>query len=98
MEPDTTTVFAAIGNSDDKLTQWQWSEFVNSFVNIVRIHASKIHGEWVSESSAPFQNACMCFEITEAAEPALRWALAQLRATYLQDSLAWSVVSHTDFI
>jgi hypothetical protein len=98
MEQDTRTVFAAIGNSDGKLIQPHWAQFVKAFMKVVQDHARIIYGEWASASTAATQNACVSFEIHTSAEPALRSALTELRADFLQESVAWSVVDHTDFI
>lgn len=98
VEEQAVTVFAAIGNSDDKLSQRQWSAFYAQFVELIRAHALAIHGEWVSEATAAVQNACICFEVSKGREPAVRAAVAGLRASYLQDSVAWCLVDLTEFI
>jgi hypothetical protein len=90
------TVYASIGNSDDKLTQARWSEFADLFVTIIRAHAVAIHGVWYSRPDAPFQNACVCFEVDEDAVP-LRLELTHLCAEFEQDSIAWAVAT-TEFI
>lgn len=94
-----TVIYAAIGNSDDKLTQEQWSKFVTQFVALVRRHADRVYGEWYSAPDAPFQNACMGFAVdTEPELLALREELTSLRTMYRQESAAWAVVDRTEFV
>lgn len=91
------TVYASIGNSDDRLTQRRWHEFADLFVTIIRAHASQVHGVWYSRPDAPWQNACVCFEISGDAIP-LRLELTHLAAEFDQDSIAWAVAPATEFI
>src|SRR5262245_30724798 len=95
---DTITVYASIGNSDDKLSQARWAEFAELFVAIVDANAKQLHGVWYSRPDAPWQNACVCFEIqNDVVLPALRFELAHLCAEFDQDSIAWAVAK-TEFI
>lgn len=92
------TIYASIGNSDDKLTQKQWAAFTDEFVQSITDLAEQFHGVWFSETTSEFQNMCVCFEIGEGAERELRSQLVRLRADYLQDSLAWAEVPQTEFL
>jgi len=87
---DTRTVYASIGNFDDKLTQGQWSEFHGKFTAAVRSHALQVYGNWVSLSTDPRQNACIGFEIGHETSERLQRDLAELAAEYGQDSIAWA--------
>lgn len=87
---DTHTVYASIGNSDDKLTQARWSEFHGKFTAAVRSHALQVYGNWVSLSADPWQNACIGFEIGHETSERLQRDLAELAAEYDQDSIAWA--------
>ncbi|WP_367139374.1 hypothetical protein [Saccharothrix sp. HUAS TT1] len=90
--PALPTVYVSIGNSDDRLTQAQWSRYAEQFVQTVRRHAVRVHGEWFSAPTAPWQNACVAFEIDLDGQAALRRTLTALRAEFHQDSIAWAVV------
>lgn len=92
------TVYASIGNSDDKLTQYRWGVYVQSFLNTIRRHASQVHGEWYSAPDAPWQNACCCFEVTPDSAITIRQDLNELRILHEQDSIAWAVAPLTEFI
>jgi hypothetical protein len=83
-------VYVTIGNSDDRLTQQKWSRFVSRTLASIEAHASKIHGNWVSESASPYQNACFSFDLAPAAVAPLRAALESLRDGFDQDSIAWA--------
>lgn len=93
------TVYASVGNSDDKLSQRRWSNFITDFVTVVHHRADQVHGVWHSAPTEAFQNASVCFEIDDpTAARLLRPRLAQLAAEYGQDSIAWAEVATTRFI
>jgi hypothetical protein len=83
-------VYTSIGNSDDKLTQRQWCEFWSAWRHRVFDYAGQVHGDWASLPTAPYQNACLCIEIPEAAAETLRAELSKLAARFRQDSIAWA--------
>ncbi len=96
----STTVYVSIGNSDDKLTQSEWSIFyarVDSLLENVALTA-QIHGRWLSPGNAPWQNACWCVEVPESAVDKLKADLANLARVYRQDSIAWAVAPETEFL
>lgn len=95
---DLTTVYVSIGNSDDKLTQLLWSEFVEDVIQNVTEWAEQIYGVWYSEPSSPYQNACVAFSISNVVVPELRKALTTIREHYNQDSIAWAEAPTTEFI
>jgi hypothetical protein len=94
------TVYISIGNSDDRLTQAQWSDFVAEARDEVRQHAAEVHGDWLSASDSRYQNACWCAVIPAdgVAEASLRRRMAALRKRFGQDSAAWAVAPGTEFI
>jgi hypothetical protein len=92
------TVYMSIGNSDDKLTQREWSEF---YVRMAAEVASlaQIHGAWFSNPAGPWQNACWCLEFaSEAIAKIARDTAAEIREKYRQDSVAWAEVPVTLFV
>ncbi|MEU4332342.1 hypothetical protein [Nonomuraea dietziae] len=92
------TIYVSIGNSDNKLTQYEWNQFSTQVVEHVRNKATRVHGEWYSPSNAPYQNACICFETENFYDLAwLRSELTAIRHEYRQDSIAWAEAS-TEFI
>lgn len=94
------TVYISVGNSDDRLSQWDWSAFVSSVNVDVRDHAEKVHGFWLSPSSSPWQNACWCIEIDDEQDEysQLRHVLRGRAYQYRQGSIAWAEVVETEFL
>jgi hypothetical protein len=93
-----TTVYACIGNSDDKLTQARWHEFWIQFRATVITNAQRIYGEWTSIAVSPYQNACICFETLEGGDEVMKHAFARLAREYSQDSIAWAEAPVTEFL
>ena len=92
------TVYVSIGNSDDKLTQAQWSEFHGIFAALIRKAATQVFGDWLSASNARWQNACVAFEINAQATDRLKRALTDLAAEFNQDAIAWAETTGTQFL
>jgi hypothetical protein len=94
----SVTVYLSIGNSDDKLTQMQWADFVRDIERDVLPGAVQVHGNWRSLPDDPWQNACWCmvFEDEHTAKDAATEA-ARIRQRYGRDSVAWAV-AETEFI
>jgi hypothetical protein len=96
------TIFISIGNSDDKLSQADWSSYVldvdRAFEASVRYEGARVHGRWYSRPDEPWQNACWCAEwhddLAEVVD-ALRRKLATIARTYRHDSIAWAEAQTT---
>jgi hypothetical protein len=92
-------VYISIGNSDDKLTQKEWTAFIVAILARIKPLARAAHGEWFSAPQAPWQNACWCLEFPD--DPAVltevREVLAEIRDDFRQDSIAFAV-AQTEFI
>lgn len=100
-------VYISIGNSDDKLSQAQWAEFV-THVDIALLAQSEVpdsaisarHGNWRSLPDDPWQNACWCIDHdnTIADPEELKAELADLARSFGQDSIAWAEAPTTEFL
>lgn len=97
-DPTTLTVYASIGNSDDKLTQAQWAQFHEIFAALIRKSADRVHGDWHSLPNSRWQNACIAFETTAENAERLKAALTDLAAQFAQDSIAWAETTGTQFL
>jgi hypothetical protein len=104
---DTFTVYISIGNSDDKLSQVEWSAFVTTADRLLSPDAGDSlypvkarHGNWRSVPDDPWQNACWCVEVDDDADAVrcLKGELESLAQEYGQDSIAWAEVDGTEFI
>ncbi|MBP2331255.1 hypothetical protein JOF56_011640 [Kibdelosporangium banguiense] len=95
---DTITVYASIGNSDNKLTQQEWANFLSEFHSAMARHATGFYGQWYSSPTSPFQNACIAIQLPADSAGLLRSLLTEIRQRYRQDLVAWAVVPETEFI
>ena len=92
------TVYVSIGNSDDKLTQAEWSQYVVEIIARV-VSIGHAHGAWYSLPHAPYQNACWCVEFDNAEDLAEgREVATEVRRKWRQDSIAWAEAPRTEFI
>lgn len=85
------TATIQIGNSDDKLTQVIWSEYVSIVSSIVQTFANETHFFGASANYEPWQNACWVIEIGDIEYNLLLANLAAARKKYSQDSIAITV-------
>lgn len=92
------TVYASIGNSDDRLTQARWSEFHAAFAELIRDYATTIHGAWLSNPADPWQNACIAFDVDINDVGDLQRELILVAGRFDQESIAWAEAGDTEFI
>lgn len=97
MSEDVYSVVVAIGNSDDRLPQRDWSAFWDGVDIAVRKLATHVYGSWLSPGAAEFQNAAWAFDVRLGDDLALRRRLRALARTYGQDSVAW-LAGRTEFL
>lgn len=91
------TVYICIGNSDDRLTQRRWAEFAWN-VHSELEGRGKLHGEWASDPTSPWQNACWCIEFDDGkTADMVRSLVACVGRQFGQESVAWAV-AETDLI
>jgi hypothetical protein len=85
-------VLISIGNSDDKLTQAEWSRFVKEVRNLIAERGYFVtHGEWFSLPDAQWQNANWCLQPAPGAPlDSVKANLRQVARIYGQDSIAWT--------
>jgi hypothetical protein len=77
-----------IGNSDNKLTQQEWAEYVKAVHAATTVDGIETHFFGSSEGSAAWQNACWVVAIRETEVDAMFKAVTQIRKQYKQDSVA----------
>ena len=85
------TVTIIIGNSDNKLSQLRWSNFVDAVDKAIATFKGKPQFSGGSHSNAPWQNYAWVFLLDD--EPLVTSSftrqLVELRSRYEQDSVAW---------
>lgn len=80
------TITLQIGNSDDKLSQERWSEYVRD----IGCHECQPHFFACSEGSQKWQNAAWVVTCHETEAVLLKGAVLEVRKMYEQDSVAWT--------
>jgi hypothetical protein len=102
---ESLTVYVSIGNSDDRLSQHDWSCYVEAVDKAVdraaRFEGATVHGRWYSLPHEAWQNACWCVEFTEdlrvIAVNVLKETLPTIARQFGQDSIAWAE-ARTEFL
>jgi hypothetical protein len=83
-------VYVGIGNSDDKLTQEEWAEFIIRAEGLCE-QAGKVIGAWFSQPVSPWQNACFCIQDVKPSRGLwFRGALRALAADFRQESISYA--------
>ena len=90
-------VFITIGNSDDRLTQSGWANFVSNLDTLLRAHATTVHGQFFSRPDSRYQSACWSVEIPDVRVEQVKQRAAKIAFMFDQDSIAWNP-STTEFI
>lgn len=83
------TVTIQIGNTDNKLTQQEWAQFVQSIHKEIATHAS-IHFFGGPANWESWQNAAWIVNCEDEKLAWLKAAVAFARKTFNQDSAAWT--------
>jgi len=92
------TVTIQIGNSDDKLPQREWAEFVSAVVIVLMDADVAIHFGGHSNPADPWQNAAWVIVGEPKAIALLKKQLVHARSRYRQDSIAWTEADKTEFV
>lgn len=84
------TVLISAGNSDDKMTQREWSAMCAELISIARAFGVRYLGDWYSAPAVPYQNMCVAFDMSAApnALMGLYVVLEPVREKYRQDAIA----------
>lgn len=85
------TITVQIGNSDDKLPQCHWAEYINITHKAITDMAEEVHFSGTSFPNDPWQNAAWVFTIDNpATKQALRGELEFLCLAFHQIEIAWT--------
>lgn len=85
------TVTVQIGNTDNKLSQEDWSCYVDGVDECVRSYCSSIHFFGAPPNYSKWQNAAWVFECDEVKLGLLRETLSVERGLFNQESIAFTV-------
>lgn len=105
---DQPVVYIGTGNTDGKLSQFEWSELceelsaiLDVFVYRYRTGGARLIGAWYSLPSTQYLSAVYGVLLPrddQAAEDGLRAELTALAAGYQQDAIAWARAPYTLFL
>ena len=87
---NTKTATIQIGNTDNKLTQIEWSDYVSKVRNLVLELAQQIHFSGGSANWKKWQNFAWIIEINDEDSLILKNELILIRNEFNQDSIAWT--------
>ena len=91
------TVTIQIGNSDDKLSQRRWADFIFNVDQLVGQYCADIHFHGFSPGDTAWQNACWVAQIRTESVKKLETDLTVCRKNYDQESIAFTI-GNTTFI
>lgn len=89
------TVSVLIGNSDDKLSQREWHNFVEDLKSVFMALNADVYFGGAPGGCAPWQNYCIVADVKSLVD-LLRF-LEELRKKYHQDEIA-VVIGETQFV
>ena len=76
-----------IGNTDNKLTQQEWSEYIEAVYGIC-VYFGVVHFSGGSSAEKRWQNYCFC--VSDVRNPdRFKNAVSLIRKDFKQDSLTW---------
>jgi hypothetical protein len=84
----------SIGNTDNKLTQAQWSDFVGELVEAIFFAGAKVHFFGGSATWSPWQNVAWILEVKN---DDLQAEVTRIRKKYDQES-AFVLSGHGEFV
>jgi hypothetical protein len=93
--PSVHTIIVQWGNSDDKLTQKEWSEFCSVLAQMANNMPTHFFG--FSSPVASWQNGCWVFASTMPEVRDIKFTLANLATRFKQDTIALTI-GITEFV
>ncbi len=84
------TITLQLGNTDNKLTQQEWAEFVRRMRGVIESHEVTIHFFGAPPNWEPWQNVAWVLDCEEGILPDLKAAIRELRSGFRQKSVAWT--------
>jgi len=91
------TVIIQIGNTDDKLPQAGWSNYVDAVRFEIGFFQVEIHFIGFSPADAHWQNACFVVNSSDEQLDLLKKGVTRIRKAFKQDSVAWTE-GKTEFV
>lgn len=95
---EVRTASILIGNSDDKLTQVEWSQYVMAVGSLIESVSGCVHFRGFTAPTSPRQTACWVAEMYVQSVNMLRHELAINAKYFRQDSVAVVWADSTEFV
>lgn len=95
--PHVKTIVVQIGNSDNKLPQAEWAEFVRRVDVTIRENAQAVHFFGGTENWAAWQRVCWVFDCEGTRLAGLKELVTATRREFRQDAAAFTE-GETEFI
>lgn len=90
-------ILVCVGNTDNKLTQYEWSKFVRAVGEMLQCYQTARHFFGGSETYAPWQNVSWLCVVNDAQLPEIKLNIRNLCDLYKQDS-AYVLTGMGEFI
>ena len=91
------TIIVQIGNSDNKLRQTEWAEFVQRVGDIIQEYATAIYFFGGPENWSVLQRVCWVFDCEADRLSVMKPRLTEVRKKFRQNSLAFTE-GQTEFL
>jgi hypothetical protein len=82
------TIIIQIGNSDNKLSQRDWANFISVIRSLVGRHCGQVHFDGGPRFDSIYQNFCVIAEIYTRDKENITKDLSTVRKAFNQDSIA----------
>lgn len=92
------TAYMTIGNSDNRLTQGQWSQYCAAAHALVHFHHVDVFFVGYSAPFSQYQNACFSFTYRAAVEDELRKEIAELAFRFNQNNIALALIDAAELV
>lgn len=92
------TVYVAIGNDADSLSQGRWISYHDNVVEMIVLAGARILADWYSSPLAGWQGHCFCVEVKVGVVDRLKQELAGIARDFGQRAITWAEAPKTDHL
>lgn len=92
------TVYVAIGNDGDRLSQGRWISYHDNVVEMIALSGTRIMADWYSSPLAGWQGHCFCIEVKVGVIDRLQQELATIAQDFGQPAITWAEAPKTHYL
>lgn len=92
------TVYVAIGNDADSLSQARWISYHDNVVEMITLAGARIMADWYSAPLANWQGSVLCIEVKVGVVDRLQEELAKIAREFGQRAITWAEAPKTDYL